>query len=404
MTESGFLVVARLGGTNGNGGPPDHREAVTGALLRAAAEALGVALRIEELNPDEMLATAPDGALGSPGLLLDLLDQAYVAFRREQSRREASEVCPCHACAGASDVELSFTVHHGRWTRSRSDARSRCRGADVALTRLLSRMAARAGDSSLLTAAAVDRLGVEPEALAGTLPHGAGGGSDEDTEGPGGSSVVRGPPDAQPGEPQAFMPRQVGERAVGAADAGCVVLDLGAAWQRAEGATRRLDAADTMLSMESLLPVPPVDAWDWLIAPDKRSLWEAVATIASDPRPDRRPGVGTRYHSEQGKYLDEVYEVVEWEPFRGWTWDLHRHGVTVRSTVELSATDGGTRVVSHFGVAPGTRPVGRIRARREIVRRIAERRGAALERLRRILEVEQPTTEIHLDLAQGDGD
>jgi hypothetical protein len=330
---------------------PAHGAVAARALLEAAADVLGAALRGEEIRAHELVATASDGALGNPAVLLDLLEQAFVAVKREQRRREASSACPCGACAAVPELALAFTLHHGRWGRSANGKRPRCTGPDVGLARVLSKAAAQAGDSVLLTPAAVERTGVDRLALV-QLP---------------------GPPGLAQEE----------------AASGCLALDLAPVWERAERRSRPLEPKDTMLSLETLLPVPELDAWEWMIAPDKRTLWEDVDTIASAPRGDRRPGVGTRFHSEQGKYVDEVYEVVEWKPFRRWTWDLYRRGVTVRSSVELAPVPGGTRVVSRFGVAPGTGPLRRVRARREIERKIASKREEALGRLRRILEVER---------------
>jgi uncharacterized protein YndB with AHSA1/START domain len=168
-----------------------------------------------------------------------------------------------------------------------------------------------------------------------------------------------------------------------------VALNLDTAWERSEGSSHAIDPEDVTLTLDVLIPVPALDAWDWLFAPDKRTLWEDVDTISSAPRPDRRAGAGNRYHSQQGRHVDEVYEVVDWQPFRRFTWDRHRRGVTVRSTIELEPADGGTRVIGRFGAPPGTGLVQRIIVRREIKLRIAERRAAALARLRGILEVEQ---------------
>jgi hypothetical protein len=328
---------------------PGHGAVVAGSLLRAPADVLGASLRIEQSEVDSVLATASDGLLGNPALLLDLMDQAYAAFLGERSRREASTVCPCGACAAISDIGLSFAVHHGEWTRSGAGGRPSCKGADVAIVRRLSTSFSEAHGRAVISAAARERIGVP------IRPEGA--------------------------DP---LPSAVDE----VAGEGSIALDL-AASARVEGVSRPLEPRDTMASLETLLPIPPVQAWDWLTAPDKRTLWEDVDTIASNPRPDGRAGVGTSFHSEQGRYVDEVYEVVDWQPFRRWSWDLHRRGLTVRSTVELSLAEGGTRVTSRFGVAPGTGTVQRMRVRREVERRIAVPREKALARLRQLLEIEQ---------------
>jgi hypothetical protein len=110
-----------------------------------------------------------------------------------------------------------------------------------------------------------------------------------------------------------------------------------------------LSSTETTLTLEVLLPLPALAAWDWLLSPDKRELWEEM-DISSTPRPDRRPGTGTRFRSRHGKRLDEFYEVMDWKPFREWTWDVVSRGRVVRSTVELHPDPAGTRVVQRYGV------------------------------------------------------
>jgi hypothetical protein len=171
-----------------------------------------------------------------------------------------------------------------------------------------------------------------------------------------------------------------------------VISDLETVWER-EARSVRLRSEDVAAAtLDVVLPVAPPAAWDWLTAPDKRTLWEEVDSIECTPRADGRAGVGTRYRSLHGKRLDEVREVVDWRPFRSWTWDVHARRTSVRATVQLSETEGGTRVVSAMGVPEGSPLLVRLRTRRAIRSRLAPLRTRALGRLRSLLEVERSSS------------
>jgi hypothetical protein len=361
IVETGFLVLLRLEDTDSAAAAAsgsargalesEHQQAIQRGLLDAAADVLGPALRIEGIEQSSLFATARVGVLANPAVLLDLVEEAYGAFRAEQRRLEASTACGCPACSSVAAVHLSVIIHHGHWTRVTGIGQAHCHGTDVALTHLVSPdCTPETHGCMLLSDAALDRMGVDA-ASAGMTARANGR-----------------------AEPLATR---------------CVELELEPAWEGSDRPESGSDPDDVTLSLDVVIPVSTLDAWDWMTAPDKRTLWEDVDTITTYPRPDRRPGEGTRYHSQQGRYVDEVYEVIEWQPFRRWTWDRHRHGMTVRSSVVLFPAEGGTRVISHFGPMPGAGAVERMIARREIKRRIAGRRSAALERLRRLLEVER---------------
>jgi hypothetical protein len=348
MIESGFLIVAELTGMpSAAAGGLGHALRNRTALLRAVAGRLTPGLEIERVEDNRVLATAPDGALPNAAVLFDLIDAAYVAFRAARDEILDSRACTCQACERTSGARLRWVAHHGRWTRVTGRDGSFPAGPEVSLAvRLLADPALAAGSHLLVTDAALQRTGIDRE-VAGMRPLGAGNG--------------------------------------GAAGA---TSDLELAWDRA-ARSLRLDPEDVVATVDVVLPVKPTVAWDWLTAPDKRTLWEEVDSIECVPRSDGRAGVGTRYRSLHGKQVDEVREVLDWKPFRCWTWDLSTRKRRLRATVELSEADGGTRVIHTIGVPKGSALLARLRARAAIRGRVAPERAERLERLRTLLEVER---------------
>ena len=353
MVESGFVLYANVSGFPAvasafeQGHAAGHRE----SLLSAVADQLFPGFDVQPLDEGHLFATSLDGDLPRSAVLLDLIEQAFVAFRSVQSQMQ-NDTCTCPACRDAPDARLAFLVLRGMWTRLRGTGAVISCSDDAQIAGAVFESVADSHTSRLLvTSGALTRMGVKPE-LAGMHLHQAA------------ASAFR------------------GQEAVWS-------LDLDPVWESAAESTVRVDVANVVATMEVWLPVSQPNAWDWLTAPDKRTLWEDVDTIESFPRADRRLGVGTRYHSVQLGYVDEVREVLDWKPFRYWTWDLVARGLRTRTTIELTSVDGGTRVVSTMGLPSGIGSVQRMRARREIKQRLAPRREAAFQRLRVILEVER---------------
>jgi hypothetical protein len=343
--ESGFVVVAELTGMPGlAAGGLGHAPRNRAILLDALTERLAPGLRVESIDGDRLVATARDGDAPNAAVVLDLVDAAYHAFRAARQALVDRKECTCDACARTARVALRVVAHHGRWSSGSQIADEE--DVKLAIT-MLDEHSPEPGSRLLLTNAALRRTQIDPD--------------------PAGMRALAGGSGA--------------------------VVDLELAWER-NGRAVRLDPEDVVTTVEVVLPVGVPAAWDWLTAPDKRTLWEEVDSIESIPRPDGRAGVGTRYRSLHGKQLDEVREVIDWRPFRSWTWDLTARATRVRATVELFETEGGTRVVNTIGVPEGSGPITRLRARRAIRARVAPRRIRKLEQLRALLTVER-------SLAQG---
>ena len=52
-------------------------------------------------------------------MVVDRLDDTYVAFRRAMGQMIINTSCPCKACANIGSLDLKFLIHHGEFAVQR---------------------------------------------------------------------------------------------------------------------------------------------------------------------------------------------------------------------------------------------------------------------------------------------
>ena len=303
--ETGFLVLADLTGYTAylSGSEIEHAPAIAGDLLETIVGRLEPPFRLAKFEGDAAFLFVEDGrADGS--LLLDAIEAAYLAFRRRLRSIDQATTCDCNSCRLAPRLDLKVFVHHGAFVWSRIAGRDELAGSDVIVAHRLLKGAgaaeARANGFALFTAAAVDALGLDADAL--RLRSGA-----EDIE--------------HLGRVDTFT------------------LDLEARWQD-ESAIRRLDIADTDLAfdIEATFAAEPSVIWAHLTSPALRTRWEGPITIEETSAGGRR-GVGTTAQCVTGR-LATLEEIVDWQPYDRVAWRLAVPGVgPVAATADLEPTD-----------------------------------------------------------------
>ncbi len=172
-TEDGVLVLADISGftafvtaTELEHGPP-----IIADLLGEVMRRLSPPLEIQEVEGDAVFALGPDRALAPPAILLDVLEDAFVAFRNRQRELQADESCSCNACRNVSNLDLKIVAHHGRFLRQMVGNRSQAAGVNVILAhRLLKNGLKGRRAYILLTEAALRWAGVNPT-RAGLVAH-----------------------------------------------------------------------------------------------------------------------------------------------------------------------------------------------------------------------------------------
>ena len=308
--ESGFLVIADLTGYTAylSGSEIEHAPVIAGDLLETIVGRLEPPFRLAKFEGDAAFLFVEDGR-GAGSLLLDAIEAAYNAFRRRLRSIDQATSCDCNSCRLAPKLDLKVFVHHGAYVRGRIAGRDELAGPDVILVhRLLKGTGAaesRGTGFALLTSAAVEALGLDPESLGLTC-------GEESIE--------------HLGRVETFM------------------LDLEARWQ-AETAQRRLEIAepDVVLDVETDLAAEPSVVWAYLTSPALRMLWEGPMTIEETSTGGRR-GVGTTAKCVTGR-LATLEEIVDWEPYDRVAWRLAVPGLgPVAAIADLDAADVGTRL------------------------------------------------------------
>jgi len=171
--DDGALVLADISGFTAfvTGTELEHGPAIVADLLGEVMRELAPPLEVQEVEGDAVFALGPDRALTPPAALLDVLEQAFVAFKRRQRQLTADESCRCQACRHVDSLDLKIVVHHGRFLRQMVGDRSQAAGASVLLVhRLLKNDLAGRRAYLLLTEAALRWAGVDP-ADAGLVSH-----------------------------------------------------------------------------------------------------------------------------------------------------------------------------------------------------------------------------------------
>ena len=333
--ETGFLVIADLTGYTAylSGSEIEHAPTIAGDLLETIVGRLEPPFRLAKFEGDAAFLFVEDGrAEGS--LLLDAIEAAYLAFRRRLRSIDQATSCDCNSCRLAPRLDLKLFVHHGAFVHGRIAGRDELAGPDVIVVhRLLKGAGATEGRGNgfaLLTAAAVDALGLDAQALA-----------------------------LRPGEEHIEH--------LGRVDT--FTLDLEALWQD-DSSMRRLDIADSdfAFGIEATLPADPSLVWAHLTSPALRTQWEGPIRIEETSVAGRR-GVGTTAQCVTGR-LATLEEIVDWQPYDRVAWRLAVPDVgPVAATADLEATEPGTRLLlrwAYQGSSPAdAAAIGRMRVEKQ---------------------------------------
>jgi class 3 adenylate cyclase len=171
-TENGVLVLADISGFTEfvTTTELEHGPVIVAELLGEVIRQLSPPLEIQEVEGDAVFALGPDRVVGRPAELLDVLEDAFAAFKSRQRELEADESCDCVACRSVGKLDLKIVAHHGRFLRQTVGDHSQAAGVDVLLAHRLLKNAVPGRAYLLLTDAAVRWVGLEP-AQAGLVAH-----------------------------------------------------------------------------------------------------------------------------------------------------------------------------------------------------------------------------------------
>jgi len=170
-TDHGFLVLADVSGFTAfvTSTELEHGSAIIAALLDEVAARLSPPLEIQEIEGDAVFALAGEDGQAARARLLEVLEDAFAAFKDRQRAMVAEALvaedsCQCGACHRMGALDLKMVVHHGPFLRHTVAGRSRVTGTAVILVhRLLKNGVGRSGGYALLTEPVLQSLGIDAE-------------------------------------------------------------------------------------------------------------------------------------------------------------------------------------------------------------------------------------------------
>lgn len=114
-THKGYLVLADISGYTFFLAETEleHADIAISHLLEAMVGQLNRVLTISKLEGDAVFAYIEESKLPSGKTLLELIDDTYLAFRKEAQDLSSKSTCPCKACKAIPTLDLKFMVHHG---------------------------------------------------------------------------------------------------------------------------------------------------------------------------------------------------------------------------------------------------------------------------------------------------
>lgn len=167
-TERGFLVLADISGFTAfvTGTELEHGPPIIAELLEAVIRQLAPPLEVQEVEGDAVFAFGLDRTIVPAAMLLDVVEEAFAAFKARRRDLAADESCSCRACRSVGNLDLKIIAHHGAFLRQTVAGRPQLGGADVILAhRLLKNRLGRTAGYLLLTEAALGCMDIAPSAV-----------------------------------------------------------------------------------------------------------------------------------------------------------------------------------------------------------------------------------------------
>lgn len=284
LVRSGFLVAADISGYTEflTGSEIDHGAAIVKEVLACLTQSLGRTLRIVKYEGDAVLCYAEDGRVHDASLLLDLFDEAYLAFSDRLFNIGKGSTCSCRACKNAPSLGLKYFVHHGSFVVADHGRGEDLSGPDVILLhRLMKNSVTRETGLAayvLATDAALERTG----------------------------------------RPSDYRAHREEYEHFGIVS--CGVGDLVSELEARRAARQiRVDPQRVAFGGEIVTEADPVRVWDYFFDPVKRMTWETMAVGVHRERNARgRGGTGSLFHCNHGEFVS-VAQMVDWKPFRYFT-------------------------------------------------------------------------------------
>jgi len=316
-TQHGYLVIADISGFTSYLAKVEleHAHEILTDLLETIVKEFKTLLTISKLEGDAVFAYGPETRTPNGERILELIENTYVAFRRQRETSRRNTTCTCNACKAIPTLDLKFFVHHGDYIVQEVSGIHELVGSDVNLIHRLMKnhITANTGWKAyiLFTNDAFQHMEVHPEGLHEQF------------------------------ETYEFL-----------GDIQTLSLNLHERYQVITEARKVIvspEESDHSFVFDFKAPPPLI--WHWLTDTEKKTLLAGGnAIFTARARPSGRTGPGASNHCAHGKDLKGslVETILDWRPFDYYTCESVDGKMIMRQTYELEPNSDGTETRLHI--------------------------------------------------------
>ena len=316
-TQHGYLVIADISGFTSYLAKVEleHAHEILTDLLETIVKEFKTLLTISKLEGDAVFAYVPETRIPDGERILELIENTYVAFRRQRETSRRNTTCTCNACKAIPTLDLKFFVHHGDYIVQEVSGIRELVGSDVNLIHRLMKnhITANTGWNAyiLFTNNAFQHMDVHPEGLHEQL------------------------------ETYEFL-GEIQTLSLNLHDRYTVIIE-------ARKVIVSPEESDHSFIFDFKAPAPLI--WHWLTDTEKKTLLAGGnAVFTARARPGGRTGPGASNHCAHGKDLKGslVETILDWRPFDYYTVESIDGKRIMRQTYILESNPGGTETRLHI--------------------------------------------------------
>jgi len=139
QSRKGYLVLADISGYTSFLAKVEleHAHEILTDLLEVIVDRFKSILTISKLEGDAVFAYADETKIARGEIVLELIEDTYVAFRQRRDTSNRSSTCSCKACQSMPSLELKFFVHCGNYVIQNVAGIRELVGSDVNLVHRL---------------------------------------------------------------------------------------------------------------------------------------------------------------------------------------------------------------------------------------------------------------------------
>jgi len=317
MAQTGLLLITDITGYSKyvHQTELEHAQSSLTDLLHLLIDYTRSPLVLSKLEGDAVFAYASSEGFLQGQTLVEMVESTYLAFRKALELMIRNTTCTCAACRSLKDLDLKFFVHYGSFTIQKLNEYRELLGNDVNLVHRLAKNHIKEqtgfGAYAAYTQVVIEKMGLSE--IAGSMI------SHHETF-----------PDV--GEVQLY------------------VQNMHDVWERRGNEVRITAEKNHMMGqLEFNFPYPPEVMWQYIIAPEFRSIINGSDFQEFKDLSAGRAGIGSLYVCAHGK--NQVLQpILDWEPFEGYTTSDLIMGAQLLHTIQVVPAGDGTNLKYSVGV------------------------------------------------------